>query len=197
MAIQWSEEQKKALESTGNALVSASAGSGKTTVVVEKILRLIQEGADVRRILLVTFARAAAAEMREKLVKKMYESAKNGNQNAAKQLENLPFAHIETIDSFCAYLMKKYFNVVGCDPSVSFGEESVMKKALDESYDKAFDRLLDEGNEEFLQTADYFRSKSGYGRLKTAVFKIMKFRGFLPFGARRGQKKSGRILPAT
>lgn len=175
MAIQWSEEQKKALESTGNALVSASAGSGKTTVVVEKILRLIQEGADVRRILLVTFARAAAAEMREKLVKKMYESAKNGNQNAAKQLENLPFAHIETIDSFCAYLMKKYFNVVGCDPSVSFGEESVMKKALDESYDKAFDRLLDEGNEEFLQTADYFRSKSGYGRLKTAVFDIMKF----------------------
>ena len=96
--MDWSEEQKKVLSAKGNLLVSASAGSGKTTVVVEKVLRLIEDGADVRRILLMTFTRAAAKEMREKLVKKLYASGKAGNENARKQIENGAFRTVWSMD---------------------------------------------------------------------------------------------------
>ena len=168
----WTEEQNAVLNARGNLLVSASAGSGKTTVLVEKVLRLIESGADIRRILLMTFTRAAAKEMREKLVKKLYASGKSGNENAAKQLENLPFAHIETIDSFCAYLMKKYFNVAGCDPAAVYGDESALAKAKDECYDKVFDAYFEKAEEDFLQTAAYFRDKQGYEKLRKEVYKL-------------------------
>ena len=119
--MEWSNEQKAVLSSRGNVLVSASAGSGKTTVLIEKIIRMLEEGADIRRILVMTFTRAAAQDMKNKLVEKMYKRLSFGKESdrIRKQLEYVPFADVCTINSFCFSLMKKYFSAVNVDPSCS------------------------------------------------------------------------------
>ena len=112
--------QKLALEAEGNVLVSASAGSGKTTVLTERITRLVAAGQDVRRLCVMTFSKAAAAEMKNRIVKNLYALMRNGDQpQIYRQLEAFPFATIGTIDSFCYSLVKKYFAVVGADPAAS------------------------------------------------------------------------------
>lgn len=179
--MEWSDEQKLVLDGKGNMLVSASAGSGKTTVMVEKVLRLIKSGVDLRRILLMTFTRAAAKEMREKLVKKMYEEVRGENGEYIRaQIANLPFASIETIDGFCFSLMRKYFNVAGCDPAAATGEENAMKRALDESVDKAMEILFGRNDGEFIEAADFFRKRRSYDPFKQTVLKIIGFASARP-----------------
>ena len=174
MAISWSEEQKAVLECNKNVLVSASAGSGKTTVMLERVFRLLKDGADLRRILMMTFTKASAREMKEKLVKQFYKEEKLTNdENIKKQMENLPFASISTIDSFCYGLMQKYFNLVGVDPSASFGEESAMQLAETECYQKAISSCLTSGDEEMLKTIEFFRSKRSYDSLIATMKKII------------------------
>ena len=179
--FRWSNEQESVLKGNGNMLVSASAGSGKTAVMVEKVMRLIEDGTDIRRILLMTFTKAAASEMREKLVKKMYEAIqKNNSANVRKQLVNLPFAHIDTIDGFCFFLMKKYFNIVGCDPSVVAGETSVMKLAENECLDKVLESFFAQSDEDFIKTADYFRKNRNYDNFKEIILQIKEFASTRP-----------------
>ena len=179
--MEWSDEQKLVLDGKGNMLISASAGSGKTTVMVEKVLRLIKSGVDLRRILLMTFTRAAAKEMREKLVKKMYEEVRSENGAYIRaQIANLPFASIETIDGFCFSLMRKYFNVAGCDPAAATGEENAMKRALDESVDKAMEILFGRNDGEFIEAADFFRKRRSYDPFKQTVLKIIGFASARP-----------------
>lgn len=172
--MQWSEEQNGVFAVKGSVLVSASAGSGKTTVVIEKVLRLIKEGTDVRRILLMTFTKAAAAEMREKLVRKMYEQAEE-SEAIKRQLDNVPFSHIETIHGFCYSLMRKYFNVAKCDPSVAIGDDNAMDEALNECVDKVMEDLFRKGEEDFLMTANFFKTRRSYVGFKEQIVKIIRF----------------------
>ena len=141
--------------------------------MIEKVLRLLQGGTDVRRILLMTFTKAAASEMREKLVKKMYEQS--NEERIKKQLDNVPFSHIETIHGFCYSLMRKYFNVAECDPSVAIGEENAMQKALDECMNRVLEERFARGEEDFLMTADFFRQRRSYDNFKNAISEIMRF----------------------
>ena len=79
--MQYTEEQQRAIDARGtDLLLSAAAGSGKTAVLVQRVLSLIEEGADVRRMLVVTFTRAAAAEMRERLASRLSEAAAQGDR---------------------------------------------------------------------------------------------------------------------
>lgn len=179
--FKWSSEQESVLNGNGNMLVSANAGSGKTAVMVEKVMRLIENGTDIRRILLMTFTKAAANEMREKLVKKMYESIqKTNNADVRKQLVNLPFAHIDTIDGFCFYLMRKYFNIAGCDPSVVAGESSAMELAENECLDIVLEKFFAENDDEFIKTAEYFRERRSYDKFKKIILKIKEFASTRP-----------------
>ena len=179
--MKWSDAQEKILNGDGNMLVSASAGSGKTAVMIEKVIRLLKGGADLRRILLMTFTRAAAREMREKLVKKMYEESRGEDGAAIKnQIAFLPFANIDTIDGFCFSLMRKYFNVAGCDPAATVGEENAMKLALDESVERVMERFFASGDEEFALAAEYFRKRRSYAPFKETVLKIMDFASTKP-----------------
>ena len=181
MAFEWSKEQESVLSGKGNMLVSASAGSGKTAVMVEKVLRLIKEGVDLRRILLMTFTKAAAGEMREKLVVKMYDSLSGENgDNVRKQLSYLPFSHIETIDGFCFSLMRKYFNIAGCDPSVAPGEPDTMSVIENECLDKVMERFFEKEDEEFIKTADFFRQRRSYDNFKSVVLNIKHFASTRP-----------------
>ena len=85
--MQFTEEQRRAIEARGtNLLLSAAAGSGKTAVLVQRVLSLIEVGADVRRMLVVTFTRAAAAEMRERLAASLGEAAAEGDARLREQM---------------------------------------------------------------------------------------------------------------
>ena len=100
--MQWTHDQQRAIDLRDtDILVTAAAGSGKTAVLVERILSLLKEGRDISRMLIVTFTRAAASSMRDKLSRRLYEIAAE-DESLLPQAERVESAAICTIDSFCA-----------------------------------------------------------------------------------------------
>ncbi|MCR5098284.1 MAG: helicase-exonuclease AddAB subunit AddA, partial [Lachnospiraceae bacterium] len=140
-------------------LVSAAAGSGKTTVLVERIIQKItdeKDPVDIDRILVVTFTRAAAKEMREKIRVAIDKALKDDpeNERLMHQASYVFHSQITTIDSFCNHLLKNYFHRVGADPDFRIGDarelsllsSEVMDRLLEEYYeadDEAFKKLVD------------------------------------------------------
>ena len=120
--------QEKAITLSGkNILVSASAGSGKTFVMIERIIRLIlEEGVGVENILAVTFTKLAASEMKQKLVKAVTENINKGKDVARlkRTLAEIPTADISTIHSFCLNLLKTYFYAANVDPNFGIAEDT-------------------------------------------------------------------------
>ena len=175
-STQWTDEQTRAMELRGgNVLVSASAGSGKTAVLTERLLRMIVEGgADVRDFVVVTFTKAAAAEMKARLGKKLSDYSRSHPENARVkcQLMHLPEANISTIDSFCLALLEKYQSAEGADysPGVRILSENeaklIFKKALADVVEEEYDR----GEDGFYALADALSSDSGgVDSLKKAI----------------------------
>ena len=110
------EEQLAAIESRGKVIVSASAGSGKTFVMIEKLANAVLNGADLDEILAVTFTKKAAAQMKEKLSKVLVSRIESAGENRARlkvQLSKISTADVSTIHSFCARLLRKYFYALG------------------------------------------------------------------------------------
>lgn len=122
MTVNWTKEQKAVIESRNrNLLVSAAAGSGKTAVLVERIIRMITGDSpiDIDRLLVMTFTKAAAAEMRERIQaaieKKLEEDP--GNEHLQQQAVTVQFAQITTIDSFCLHILREHFDCIDIDPA--------------------------------------------------------------------------------
>lgn len=123
--MEFTEEQKRFInERDHNVLVSAAAGSGKTAVIVERVIRLITtEGYSVSELLVVTFTKAAAAEMRDRIRDAIAEALLDGNmseevrEHLLKQMTLIYSADITTIDSFCLNLVREHFNICHVDPS--------------------------------------------------------------------------------
>lgn len=127
MGVSWTEEQRRVIDTRNcNILVSAAAGSGKTAVLVERILQLItdrQHPIDIDRLLIVTFTRAAAGEMKERIrlaIEKQLETDRE-NEHLQRQSILVHHAQITTIDSFCSYVVKNYFHLIDLDPSLAWG----------------------------------------------------------------------------
>ena len=98
----WTPAQQCAIDyAGGDLLLSAAAGSGKTAVLVERIVELVREGADISRMLIVTFTRAAAGEMRERIGKRLAEAADRGDEMMHRQLNRMEYCQISTLHSFC------------------------------------------------------------------------------------------------
>lgn len=138
----WTTDQRAAIEARGqNLLLAAAAGSGKTTVLVERVATLLMEGADIREMLIVTFTRAAAADMRMSLIKRLTSLAE-GNPRFRQQAEYAEFASISTIHSFCTDLLRAYFQTAGVDPAFRIAdtaEANVLRaKALDFAMNEAY-----------------------------------------------------------
>lgn len=136
MSVRWTEEQKKVIDVRNkNVLVSAAAGSGKTAVLVERILSLVcgegenEEPLDVDRLLVVTFTKAAAAEMRERVGQALEKrlEADPENEHLQKQQTLIHSAQITTIDSFCQYVIRNYFHQIDLDPAFRIGDEGELK----------------------------------------------------------------------
>ncbi len=148
MGMTWTEEQKKVIDLRDrNILVSAAAGSGKTAVLVERILSMVTDPVrplDIDRLLIVTFTRAAAGEMRERLrtaiEKRLAETP--DDPHLQKQSTLIYSAQISTIDGFCGNVIRDYFHRLGLDPSYRTGDEGelrllkadVAEEVLEEAY---------------------------------------------------------------
>ncbi len=138
------DEQRAAIDSKGQVIVSASAGSGKTFVMIEKLVAAIEKGADLDEVLAVTFTKKAAAQMKEKLRKALIERM-NGADGALKarlkaQLNKVPSACISTIHSLCANLLRIYFYAVGIDGSFDIisSDDAVAKDLKRDALDDLF-----------------------------------------------------------
>ena len=133
MGMQWTEEQKKVIELRNrNILVSAAAGSGKTAVLVERIIRMLTDSGrpmDVDRLLIVTFTEAAASEMKERIrmaVEKALEE-RPGDVHLQRQATLIHNAHITTNHGFCLNVIREYFHVIDLDPGFRIAEEGELK----------------------------------------------------------------------
>lgn len=130
MAVSWTEDQKQAIDRTdSNILVNAAAGSGKTAVLVERILRIVTDPirpVDVDRLLVVTFTRAAAAEMKDRIGKALEARLQKEpeNEHLQKQGILLHHAQISTIHGFCTYVIQNYFHRINLDPGYRIAEDS-------------------------------------------------------------------------
>lgn len=170
MAISWTDEQKAVIESRNrNLLVSAAAGSGKTAVLVERIICMITEGEEPLRIdqlLVMTFTKAAADEMRERILKAVDEKLMEHPDNTHLQIQAamIPYAQITTIHSFCLGLIREHYNKLTIDPAFRVGDEGelillradVMKEMLEDYYEAADPRF-----EQFVET--YATGKTDHG----------------------------------
>lgn len=169
--------QKKAImHKNGNALVSASAGSGKTFVVIERIIRLIiEENVSVSEILAVTFTKLAAQEMKEKLrdaLTKSYLETKNSRFK--EEIDKISSSDISTIDSFCSKLIKKYFYVLGIDANFQVADESVKRELEQRAIDELFESLYDKKDQDFLSLIPLFGARTDNG-LKQTVKRLYDF----------------------
>ncbi len=169
MATTFTPEQDAAIASVGKTIVSASAGSGKTTVMIEKIIRLICSGVDVQDILAVTFTKKAASQMKEKLAKALIKAinskdcAPENKARLKKQLGEVATANISTIHGFCSRLLKTNFYLAGVDNAFRvIGTDDAETTALK---NQALDQLFDDGyqnqDEQFMHLlSTYWRKKS-------------------------------------
>ena len=160
MGVQWTKEQQEVIRLRDrNILVSAAAGSGKTAVLVERILSKITDNthpADIDRLLIMTFTRAAAGEMKER-ISAVIEKALGedpDNEHLQRQTTLLHAAQITTIDGFCAYIIRNYFHLIGLDPGYRTADEGelkllrgdVVKALLEEHYaqkDEKFQKFVE------------------------------------------------------
>ena len=170
--------QARAISSTGkNVLVSASAGSGKTFVMIERIIKLITEqNVDVGSILAVTYTNLAASEMKQKLVKAVIKKISEGKDVARmrRTLDEIPTADISTMHSFCLNLLKTYFYVADVDPDFTVAEESKRKELSSLAIDGVFNELYKAQDADFLKTVRIYRKYRGDGELKNMVLQVQK-----------------------
>ncbi|WP_143320656.1 helicase-exonuclease AddAB subunit AddA [Clostridium sp. HBUAS56010] len=189
MAIQWTDEQKAVIESRNrNLLVSAAAGSGKTAVLVERIIRMITEGEEPARIdqlLVMTFTKAAADEMRERVLKAVDEKLLEDPENPHLQMQAamIPYAQITTIDSFCLGLIREHYDKLDIDPAFRVADQGelillkadVMKEMLEDFYEKGENRF-----EQFVET--YATGKTDHG-IEDYIMQVYTFSQSNPWPA--------------
>lgn len=171
------DEQKQAINhNEGSILVSASAGSGKTFVMINRLIRLVSEGkASLNQILALTFTEAAADEMKEKLKSALRKRVEEGNYSLAKVIEEVSTADISTFHGFCGRLIRKYFFVVGLSPDFSIADEKQALIIKKQSLDKTFKMFYASKEKWFRSLVDKLavnRSDEGLRQLVLQAFEF-------------------------
>lgn len=152
----WTEQQLSAIMANNpTLLVSAAAGSGKTAVLVERIVRLIRDGGHLDRMMIVTFTRAAAAEMRARLAKRLADEAVR-DRRLRTALDELEHTRITTLHGFCDALLHEEFQAAGLDPMFSVADDTQAAVLFEQATKDAFNQLLEEGDPDVLLLADSF-----------------------------------------
>ncbi len=190
MAVTFTQEQSMAIELHGrNILVSAAAGSGKTAVLVERIVRMVCDEAhpvDIDRLLVVTFTNAAAAEMRERIAagisKRLTERPDSAHiQRQSTLLHN---AQITTIDSFCLFLLRNHFNEIGLDPAFRIADEGEVRLMQGEALEELIEASYASGSEAFRYCVEYFCPGGRESVLEQHILNLSRYAASFPWPAR-------------
>lgn len=178
-------EQQSVIDARNcNVLVSAAAGSGKTTVLVERIIQRItgDNPIDIDKLLVVTFTKAAAAQMKEKILaaiqKKLAEEPDNAHLQRQETLVH--GAQITTIDSFCQYIIRNNFNDIGLDPSYRVGDEGEMRLLQADVMEELLEEKYEEGDEDFLNCMEYFATGSSDTNVEEFIIKLYDYAMSMP-----------------
>ena len=181
LETKWTDEQQQAIDTRKcNLLVAAAAGSGKTAVLVERIIKIItneENPVDIDKLLVVTFTSAAAAEMRERIAAAISKALeKNPNsKNLQKQLTLLSRANITTMHSFCLDVIKNYFYTIDLDPSFRIADETEITLMKNEIIEDIFEELYEEDNEYFKGLVEAYSTAKDDEKLKDIILNLYKF----------------------
>lgn len=176
MAYNWNEEQKAIIDSRGHdLLVSASAGSGKTTVMLERVKQLILiDRVPVKRLVMLSFNESIASEMKTKLYAMLEDELLTGGRGYAlnafieEQLENIDKANISTMDAFANKLIREYFDRLGLDPSAVVGDEKENKNRLKKSVKAVIKAAKESGD------AELYELRNKLGGEKNLIEAVLK-----------------------
>ena len=170
-------EQREAIfHDAGNILVSASAGSGKTFVMIERAIRLICEGkAKVKEILAATFTEAAAEEMRERLKKALTEKIAEGKIELAEELSDVYTADVCTLHSFCGRLIRTYFFVAGVAPDFKIIDGDDSRELKTEAMEQTFREFYAGKEKWFLTVCDRYKKKRSDKAFKELIAEIFDY----------------------
>lgn len=187
MGITYTKEQQEVIDTHGcNILVSAAAGSGKTAVLVERIVKMISDEAkpvDIDRLLVVTFTNAAAAEMRERIGNAIAArlEAEPWNEHLQKQAALVHNAQITTIDSFCMFVIRNNFNDIGLDPGFRVADEGELKLLKKDVMAELLEQKFEEGNASFLHCVEYFSTGNHDRAIEEHILKLYQFAESYPW----------------
>ena len=186
MAFNPTVMQQKAIETRGNILVSAAAGSGKTAVLVERVINMLTDKTSptsADRLLIVTFTNAAAAEMRSRIEKRLFEEIqKNPNdESLQRQKYLLQSADICTIDSFCIKLVRENFEKCGIEPDFKISDGSSQKSLCTAVMSKLIAEYLEDPSEDFLRLLELTNCEYDEANLTELVDRLYLYSQQLPF----------------
>ena len=161
-------------------------GSGKTAVLVERMIRKLTEkniDIDIDRLLVVTFTNAAASQMREKILEAIYKKLEDepNNSHLQKQIVLMNKANISTIHSFCLEVIRNHFYEIGISPNFRMGDSSELELLQQETIEDLFEEKYEEKNAEFLKLTENYATYRGDDDLKELVFRIHRFVQSTPF----------------
>jgi ATP-dependent helicase/nuclease subunit A len=181
MERKWTPAQKSAIDTRDcNVLVSAAAGSGKTAVLVERIISMITDpdkNIDIDRLVVVTFTKAAAAQMKDKIRKSLDSMLDEnpGDTNLLRQITLLNNAQITTIDSFCLWIIRNHFPEVNLDPGFRIMDEGEKKLIENDVLEDVLEEFYAEADEEFFNLVDAFGMGRDDSGLVSIIDKIYRF----------------------
>lgn len=179
--MEWTKEQQKVIElRKRNILVSAAAGSGKTAVLVERIIAMITEGThpiDIDRLLVVTFTNAAAGEMKERISKAIEEKLreKPDNKHLQKQMTLVHNAQITTIDSFCMYIVRNYFHRIDLDPGFRMADEGELQLLQSDVIGELLEKKYEEADADFLEFIECYSTGKSDDGIEDLILQLYKF----------------------
>lgn len=178
MGVKWTKEQEQVISlHDRDILVSAAAGSGKTAVLVERILTMVtrsENPIDIDHLLIVTFTRAAAGEMKERILTALDDrlSKDPENEHLKRQVSYIHNAQINTIDGFCAYVIRNYFHMIDLDPGYRTADEGELKLLKADVIDEVLEEAYDIGSDEFHQLVECYASGKTDHVLEELIYQL-------------------------
>lgn len=166
----WNDRQREAIDARGGSVVvSAAAGSGKTSVLTERVLALIEEGEDIERMLIVTFTNLAASEMRERIYRRLQEAGLSSPRFAA-QAEKCAFADISTLHAFCGRLIRENFVYAGTSPAFAIADEALTSRLKQSAFEQSLDYVARQP--EHYPMVQKYAVRGDTGNIQRIVFTI-------------------------
>ena len=178
MSVRWTKEQLQVIEARNKSLlVSAAAGSGKTAVLVERILSLITDAekpVDIDGLLVVTFTNAAAAQMRERITQAIDTAlqAEPDNLHLMRQASLIHNAQITTIDSFCSQLIRSHFHRIGLDPDFRVTDEGELRLIKEEIMETVLNQMYEDADQDFKLFSESYSNSRNDDMIRDMVFSL-------------------------